>query len=163
METGYENVIPFPGKFAMNLEKIEERCLSYLRQASNPLVPARTLLEFCQRDPECGKLEFKGLVDFLRPHELIQVVDGPNDDESVDVETFEAAGIIMGPRVILKSRIPTRDQMTDMLSSQVQNMTSVLVEALELAKQKGDAAHIAELEAALEKSEVIRQKMNSLL
>lgn len=163
MEVPYDNVIQFPRKYGMNLEKTEERCLNYLRQASNPLVPVQTLVEFCRRDPECGKLELKELVDFLRPHELVHVVDGPKDDEEVDVEIFEEAGIIMGPRVILKSRIPSRDQMADMLSSQVQNMTSVLVEALELAKKKGDAAHIAELEAALIKSEELRGKMNSLL
>ena len=74
MDSSYENVIPFPRKFGMSLEKIEERCLAYLRQASNPMVPVQTLLEYCQRDPDCGKLDFKELVDFLRPHELVHVV-----------------------------------------------------------------------------------------
>lgn len=147
----------------MNLELIEEKCLNYLRQASNPLVPVNTLLEFCRREPECGKLELQELLDFLRPHELVKVVDGPDEGEAVDQETFDAAGINMGPRAILKSRVPTKEQMTDMIAAQMRNMTEMLVEALELAKKAQDEAHIQEIEAALQKSEALRQKMNKLL
>lgn len=147
----------------MNLETIEEKCLSYLRQAPNPLVPVDTLLEFCRRDPECANLERQDLLDFLRPHELVKVVDGPEAGEEIDRETFGAAGIDMGPRVILNTRIPTKDQMTDIIAAQMKNMTEMLVEALHLARKAKDEAHVQELEAALQKSEALRQKMNKLL
>lgn len=147
----------------MNLETIEEKCLSYLRQAPNPLVPVDTLLEFCRRDPSCGKLERQELLDFLRPHEQVRVIDGPDAGEAIDQETFDAAGIHMGTRVILNTRVPTRDQMTEMIASQMKNMTDMLVEALAMARKANDENHIREIEAALEKSEALRQKMNKLL
>jgi hypothetical protein len=147
----------------MNLEIIEEKCLNYLRQAPNPLVPAETLLEFCRREPECAKLELNELLEFLRPHAEVKVVDGPQDGEEIDQETFGAAGIVMGPRAILNSRVPTKDQMADIIAAQMKNMTEMLVEALDMARKAKDEAHIQELEAALKKSEALRQKMNKLL
>ena len=147
----------------MNLEAIEEKCLNYLRQAPNPLVPVDTLLEFCRREPECGKLDRQELLDFLRPHADVKVIDGPQDGEVIDQETFGAAGIVMGPRVILNSRVPTKDQMADIIAAQMKNMTEMLVEALDMARKAKDEAHIQELEAALQKSEALRQKMNKLL
>ena len=147
----------------MNLETIEEKCLNYLRQASNPLVPVDSLLEFCRRDPECGKLDRQELLDFLRPHELVKVIEGPDVDDAIDQGTFGAAGINMGPRAILNTRVPTRDQMADMIIDQMKNMTDMLVEALDLARKAKDEAHIRELETALQKSEALREKMNKLL
>lgn len=163
MEPIRDNIIPFPRRLGLNLETIEEKCLSYLRQAPNPLVPVDTLLEFCRRDPECGKLERQELLDFLRPHELIKVVEGPGEGEEIDQDTFGGAGINMGPRAILHSRVPTKEQMADIIAAQMKNMTEMLVEALELARKAKDEAHIQELEAALQKSEDLRQKMNKLL
>lgn len=147
----------------MNLEKIEEKCIHYLGQASNPLVPLDTLLDFCQRDPECGKLDRKELLDFLRPHAQVQIMEGPAVGEVIDQSDFEAAGIHMGQRVILKTRFPAKEEMTEMLFEQVKDMTDVLVAALEQAKKNEDTARVAQLKASLEKSEALRQKMNKLL
>jgi hypothetical protein len=163
MESTRDNIVPFPRKLGMNLETVEEKCLAYLRQAPNPLVPVDMLLEFCRRDPECGKLERQELLDFLRPHELVKVVEGPEEGEEIGQDTFGEAGINMGPRVILNSRVPTKEQMADMIAAQMRNMTEMLVEALDLARKAKDEAHIQELETALQKSEALRQKMNKLL
>lgn len=157
-----DNIIPFPGRTGMNLEKIEEKCLHYLKQASNPLVPVDTLLDFCQRDPECGKLNRQELLDFLRPHAEIQVIEGPDMGHAIDPETFRAAGINMGQRAILNTRVPAREEMFEMLAEQLKDMTDVLVEALNTAKKNKDAARVGELELALQKSEALRQKMNKL-
>lgn len=147
----------------MNLEKIEEKCLHYLREASNPLVPVDTLLEFCRRDPECGKLDRKELLDFLRPHAQIEVMEGPAMGEVIDRQTFESAGINMGQRAIIKTRFPSKEEMTEMLFEQLKDMTDVLVEALNAAKKEKDDARIDQLQTALAKSEALRQKMNKLL
>ena len=158
-----DNIIPFPGRFGMNLEKIEEKCLHYLGQASNPLVPVDTLLAFCQRDPECGRLERQELLDFLRPHAEIQVLEGLDMGAAIDPETFQAAGINLGQRAILRSRVPAREEISEMLYEQLKDMTDVLVESLNQAKKTRDAARVAELEIALQKSEALRAKMNKLL
>ena len=158
-----DNIVPFPKAFGMNLEKIEEKCLHYLGQASNPLVPVDTLLAFCQRDPECGRLERQELLDFLRPHAAIQVLEGLEMGAAIDPETFQAAGINLGQRAILRSRVPAREEISEMLFEQLKDMTDVLVESLNQAKKTRDAARVAELEAALQKSEALRAKMNKLL
>lgn len=147
----------------MNLEKIEEKCLHYLGQASNPLVPVDTLLAFCQRDPECGRLERQELLDFLRPHAEIQVLEGLDMGAAIDPETFQAAGINLGQRAILRSRVPAREEISEMLYEQLKDMTDVLVESLNQAKKTRDTARVAELEVALQKSEALRAKMNKLL
>ena len=147
----------------MNLEKVEEKCLHYLAQASNPLVPVDTLLEFCRRDPECGELTRQALLEFLRPHEQVQVMEGPDVGEVVDQAMFSAAGINMGQRAILKTRVPAREEIAEMLYEQLKDMTDVLVESLNMAQKSGDTHRISQLEEALKKSEALRVKMNKLL
>ena len=129
----------------MNLEKIEEKCLNYLRQASNPLVPVETLLDFCQRDPECGTMSRQELLDFLRPHAEIRVMEGPDFADVIDQDTFRAAGINMGQRVILNTRVPAREEMVEMLFEQLKDMTDVLVLALNEAKKAKNADRVAQL------------------
>jgi len=147
----------------MNLEKIEEKCLHYLAQASNPLVPIDTLLAYCQRDPDCGKLDRQELLDFLRPHAQFQVMEGLEMGSAIDPETFKAAGIHMGQRAILKSRVPSKDEITEMLFGQLKDMTDVLVASLNQAKAAKDEERVEQLEEALKKSEALRAKMNNLL
>ena len=147
----------------MNLEKIEEKCLHYLAQANTPLVPVDTLVEFCRRDPECGKLDRQSLLAFLRPHAQVQVMEGPDIGDAIDQETFQNAGINMGPRAILNTRIPAREEMAEILIEQLKDMTDVLVEALNQARKSGDNERISQLEETLIKSEVLRVKMNKLL
>lgn len=146
----------------MNLENIEEKCLHYLKQASNPLVPVEALLEFCQRDPECVSLTRQELLEFLRAHAEIQVMEGPDMGDAIDPETFHAAGINLGQRAILNTRVPAREEMFEMLAEQLKDMTDVLVEALNTAKKNKDVERVGQLQAALQKSETLRQKMNKL-
>lgn len=147
----------------MNLEKIEEKCLHYLGQATTPLVPVDTLVEFCRRDPECGKLDRQSLLAFLRPHALVEVMEGPEVGDAIDQEAFRKAGINMGPRAILTTRFPAREEMAEILIEQLKDMTDVLVEALNQAKQSGAHDRVAQLEETLLKSEALRVKMNKLL
>ena len=147
----------------MNLEQIEEKCLNYLRQTSNPLVPVDTLLEFCKRDSDADKLGRKDLLTFLRAHEQIQIMDGPAAGDVIDQDDFAAVGLSMGQRAILKSRVPTKEELAEMLFEQLKDMTEVLVEALKQAKKTKDNSRVSQLEAALKKSEVLRGKMNQML
>ena len=147
----------------MSLEKIEEKCLHYLGEASNPLVPIETLLQFCQRDPECGKIDRQELLDFLRPHLLVTVMDGPSMDAVVTPADFQSAGINMGQRAILNSRAPSNEEMSEMLFEQLNDLTSVLVESLEKAKKAKESNRVGPLEDALKKAEALRLKMSKML
>lgn len=158
-----DNIIPFPRSFGMNLEKVEEKCLHYLAEASNPLVPIDTLVEFCKRDPECSGTDRKGVLDFLRHHERVNIMDGPGAGEVIEQKDFTAAGLNMGERAILNTRVPAKEEMTEMLYEQLKDMTDVLVEAMNKAEKAKDTTRIAQLEEALKKSEALRVKMNKLL
>ncbi len=95
----------------MNLERVEERCLKYLGQATDPLVPVGKLLEYCMReDPQSG-LTGRVLLDFLRNHELVRVVDGP--------EMPEPDCLATEPRAILAARLPDREELRRMLERQL--------------------------------------------
>lgn len=95
----------------MNLERVEERCLKYLSQSTDPMVPVGRLLEYCLReDPQSG-LTGRVLLDFLRNHELVRVVDGPG--------MSAPGGLATEPRAILAARLPDRDALRAMLERQL--------------------------------------------
>ena len=147
----------------MNLEHVEELCLQYLRQSVNPLTPLRTLLEHCKRDPQCAGLSEKDLLSFLHAHALIDVVDGPLDTDPVTAAAFVEAGFDMGPRAILKTRVPSVEDMAALLDEQIAAMTRVLSEALSAAGKQGDAANAGKIQDALRRSEALRIKMRELM
>ncbi len=113
----------------MNLEQVEACCLKRLAQADNPLMPVRQLLEACRAAGHV-QLEEQELLDFLRAHQDMDVMEGPAQDEEVTADGFAQAGFDMGPRVILKSRIPSQHEMVAMLQAQVAQMRAMLEKAI---------------------------------
>ena len=96
----------------MNLEAIEQRVLRFLKQAKNPLVPFDQLLEYLQREEDLGAFTESELLDFLRDHELFEVVD-PIQFDARDLQEADlnGAGLRLVPHVILTTRVPTERQM----------------------------------------------------
>lgn len=146
----------------MNLERVEELCLRHLAQATNPLVPLEKLLAACQRDPDLAGLTLRALLDFLRPHAEIEVVDGMQRDEAGMPDLLAAAGIQMGPRAILKKRMPTANQLKEMLAMQVANMVEALDTARELAVSAGDWERIEEIDEALARAKTLSSRVNKM-
>ena len=146
----------------MNLELVEALCLKYLQQVENPLAPLDKLLQYCRRDDQCKQLQEKELIDFLRGHELFEVIEGPSEDAPVDMNLFSSAGIELGCRVILKTRIPAPNELFSMLNQQVNIMKSTLAEAIEEARKTGDENSIKQLETAIERAATLESKINRL-
>lgn len=143
----------------MNLEHVEERCLGYLAQTSSPLTPVRVLLEVCQRDESGRDLTLPMLLDFLRAHAEIQVLEGPTDEERVNADAFAEAGLEMGPRAILKTRIPDPKDMLAMLGAQIATMKEVLGKALAgLEGNEGDP-RLDLLREALERAKTLEERL----
>lgn len=142
----------------MRLEHIEKVCLDFLRQTTNPLVPVETLYAACT---EQGDIAFTRaeLLHFLRSHAEVLVVDGADSESEVSTLDFLEAGIHMGPRAILKTRIPTREEMADMMQQQLAHMRSNLREALAQARSNADHTTVKEIEAALVRSDQIEAKV----
>lgn len=144
----------------MRLEHVEEICLNFLRQTMNPLTQVELLYNMCVADPQVGdSLTRDALIQFLRGHADLLVVDGVGTDDLVDRSGLEDAGISTGPCVILKSRVPTRAEMVDMVRQQIADMRRHLYDALNAAKQHCDAKAIAEIESVLERTETIEERI----
>lgn len=147
----------------MNLERVEELCLRHLEQASNPLVPVDKLLEVCQRDPDLQALTLRTLLEFLRPHGDIEVVDGVQQNEHGMPDLLAAAGIQMGARAILKRRMPTPDQLKEMLVLQIATMVEALDVARKEADHVGDAERVEQIDEALARAKTLSGRVEKMV
>ena len=146
----------------MNLERVEELCLRYLGQAVNPLVPVAKLHAYLVREDADQAPSMARLLDFLRHHAEIIVFDGPGEDDPVGTEGFAAAGFMMGPRAMIKTRVPSRAQMLAMVFEQIDEMREKLDTALKSARQSKDREHVAQIEEAIRRSGELRTKIQSM-
>jgi hypothetical protein len=146
----------------MNLERVEELCLRYLGQAVNPLVPVVKLHAYLVREDAEQAPSMSRLLDFLRHHAEIIVLDGPGEGDPVGAEGFAAAGFMMGPRAMVKTRVPSRAQMLAMMFEQIDEMRERLDTALESAREARNAALVAQVEEAIRRSEDLRMKIQRM-
>ena len=75
------------------------------------------LLEYLQREEDLGAFTESELLDFLRDHELFEVVD-PIQFDARDLQEADlnGAGLRLVPHVILTTRVPTERQMAEQMS-----------------------------------------------
>lgn len=154
-----DNIVPFPRRPEMSLEDLETTCRNYLRQSRNPLVPISTLWAYLAKQPGLESTTESDLTGFLNKHDEFDVVVGPAEHEDVSVEVFAAAGIVMGPRVILKTRIPAAQDLALQLKLQLDTMEEVLGAALMDALGSGNEVRAQELRVALERAKSLRKKL----
>jgi hypothetical protein len=146
----------------MNLELVETKCVNYLKQTQNPLVPVSILLSHLRQDALCSDITEQELLEFLRPHELFKVVEPPDRDEE-EIEDLDAVGIPSGPRVILNTRVPTPAEISDLLGKQMQTMTDALYRALAEATQSGDTESCERISEILSRAEQLQQQIEDVL
>ncbi|MCC6143036.1 MAG: hypothetical protein IT368_04430 [Candidatus Hydrogenedentes bacterium] len=140
----------------MNLEVVEQRCLNYLQQAENPLVPLDRLLEYCRRDEACKGLDEAALKRFCKDHERMRVIEPDTGLPGVDI-----LGTSLEPRVVLDTRIPSQRELGVMMFDQLDRM----VEALEAALTEGrrvDPESVHQLEDALRRAGALRDRLREL-
>ena len=142
----------------MNLEHIEQRCLGYLKQSKNPLVPFDTLLAHCRQDDDCAGISEKILMDFLRKHDEVRVLDGPGQDAPIAEDTFAAAGLIMGTRIIHRDRVPTTSELATLVKEHIAGMITALDAAIADKSLAKDPKRKADLEDALQRALDLKQK-----
>ncbi len=143
----------------MSLEHVEEYCVKFLEQTESPIVPVVTLLRYLQQQVEFNQLTERDLVDFLRDHELFTLLE--LGDEEQDAER-EAAGIPTGPRVILKTRIPTKAEFGVLIDKQLEKMADALEKALDAAEDEGREDAAVKLRETLDRAEKLRTEFRKL-
>ena len=142
----------------MNLEAIEQKCLSYLKQVSNPLVPVENLMNHLRADEDCPEFNEQQFIEFLRDHELIMLVEPPHADEAPEVaEELGSMGIPVGPRVILTTRLPTKEELAGMVARSLQRMTNALAGAMNEARETGDTESEDEVLDILARAERLKR------
>lgn len=147
----------------MSIERVAEVCLDVLRQQENPLVPVSYLFQHCVQEASVSSvLTEASLLEFLRSHADVVVVEGVTEEAPVPSDEFDLAGIAMGPRAILKSRMPTREEMKDMFQMQLAVMRDNLMQALQNAKENNDEVLINKIEATLENTDAIGERLSDL-
>ncbi len=145
----------------MRLEKVEAICLSFLRHTTNPMVSIETLCVACEKEKVAISPE--ELAKFLRHHPEVIIVDGVDATAPIPRSEFSGVGIDMGMRAILKSRIPTRREMTEMMQQQLEHMRLHLQDALIKARKHQDYESVEEIEAALKKNRLLEERFKSFM
>lgn len=147
----------------MNLEAIEQRCLAYLAQVTRPLAPVGQLLRHLHDDPETAGVSEDELLQFLRHHEDIAVIEATGlPSEPGMAEAFAAADIPAGPYVILKSRMPTAHEWSEQFRAQMESMVEALESAHTEAMANGNQEAVREITALLDRARRLQKRLGEL-
>ncbi|MBI1319565.1 MAG: hypothetical protein GC168_11550 [Candidatus Hydrogenedens sp.] len=152
-----DNIVQFPGGHTGSLEAVEQRCLTYLKQSAQPMVPVEKLYRHCARELDPMPLDREGLLAFLRGHGGISVVDGLDPGAAVPPDWFAEAGIDMGPRAAVNERLPSRVEMVRMLAAQVNDLRTALDRAAEQAA--GNDARLKTIAAVRARADALLDKL----
>lgn len=147
----------------MNLEYVEQKCLSILAQVTNPLVPVYVLMNHLRADPECPPIEETELLAFLRNHEDIRVIEPSGESQEDGNESArEALGLPTGPRVILNARVPTQGESLAQIDDQLDTLTQALTVALQEARLHGNTGMEMHITDALQRAERMRLRARNI-
>jgi len=148
----------------MEIEAVEQKTLSYLKQVTNPLVPISRLLRHLRQDEALAALDERELLEFLRDHELFNVIETAGIGmELMAVDDLAAAGISMEPRVVLCTRVPTREQLGEQITSEFDSMVEALSAALTEARDEGHADRVRAIMKLLDRANALRGRLKELL
>ncbi len=145
----------------MQLEFVEELCIGFLEQTTNPLTPLETLYNYCKRNDTCSNLTQFELYTFLRNHERIMMLLGPDQNEPVNEEALRAGGLLMGPRVILKERIPSEGNLMLLFKAQLDDMETKLKSAIDSLNSE-QQEEIDAFTSALKRIKILRDNIQKL-
>jgi len=158
------NIIPFPQRPEYSLELLEQTCLDYLADTKSPLVPIETLLEFVRRTVDLAAVSQLNLLEFLRNHDEVEVLEGPAPGTPISGEILQAAGLLMGPRVLLKRRMPNQRELYAHMAVQLQTMRDTLGAAhAQAAPGTPLAARREALEEAIGRVDTLLQRLAALV
>ena len=147
----------------MNLEAIEQKCVAFLQQAENPLASVEQLLHHLHEKPEFATLSQDELLGFLRDHEQFKMVEPVGlGGMGGAASELEATGLSMSPRVILRTRIPTPEQLMAQMTDEMEKLTGALTTALRDAKDAGEAERVRNLMKVLYRAQELRARLDDL-
>ncbi|GMW01738.1 MAG: hypothetical protein AMXMBFR84_28750 [Candidatus Hydrogenedentota bacterium] len=148
----------------MNLEKLEQRCLAYLKQVSHPFVSLDRLGEYVRRLEEFNTITDNELREFLSKHELFEVFDPVGLASDPETSTLLAAeGIPVAPVVVLCTRVPSESQLTNYVETVLETLQSAMKEACRDAQERGQSDRARRIVALIDRTQVLREKLRKFL
>ena len=144
----------------MNLELIEQRCLAHLKEVRRALVPYSKLVAHIREDEDCGDVDERDLLDFLRNHELFTVVEplaATGNPESR--REAEEAGMMTEPGVILTTRLPSQAELSASLEQQMGTMLNALEAAMNQARNEDNPKLAMQVQGMLKRARELQQKL----
>jgi len=139
----------------MQLEMVEQRCLTYLQQVSNPIVPFSRLLAYLRQFADCGEVGEDDLAEFLDKHELFRLFN----PLPMDPAQARVVGLSTERRVILKTRVPTRAEAYASMNEILDSMSGALGAAIRDANEREDIELRHKAELLLQRIEKIRAEL----
>lgn len=147
----------------MNLEDVELKVFRYLKEAANPIVPVDVLFAYLRENEEFSALTEADLRDFLRDHELFNMVEPGGAIAGPEMsDAFSRAGLVSRPCAIMKTRVPTERQMAGLMQEELARMKAALSKALTQAEKEGNAATANKLRQTLDHTEALHQRFSAL-
>jgi len=148
----------------MDLELVEEKCVSYLDQVTNPIAPVATLLQHVRQEEGCESLTQQHLLEFLRGNQAFIVVEREGEDEDAEeADALREVGYVPGPRVLLKRRTPTKEELAGLIEQQLDRMNAALHQGLKGATREGDAQSVAKIREILNRADELRDHIDDIL
>lgn len=133
----------------MELERIEQECLRLLGESSQPLVPLDRLMAELRRTFPDANLPEELLLQFLRSHQDVVVLEGLGNLGPVTEQDFAEVGYYMGPRLVLRSRVPGPRELGAHLLEQMNTLETLLARSLDAARQNQDRKRAETVEELL--------------
>ena len=148
----------------MSLEAIEEKCIAYLQEVSNPLVPVDRLTSYLGREKVLEGMSESELLEFVKEHDQFSVIApaGVIDNPAVAL-MMSAMDLNTKPYVILKSRVPSDADIAASLDDQLQKMTDALVTAAQEARDSNQEDRVQKIETMLHRITTARGNLKEAL
>jgi hypothetical protein len=146
----------------MDLEAVERKCLAYLKQVQNPLVPISQLFRHLTLDESLVLPSEAQFIAFLREHELFKVIDPVGlAADSAGAKSMQEAGLNAEPFVVLCTRVPTENDLADMLRDQMRQIVSALFVATRQAQESGNEEYYARAKELLQRASTLEGQLDA--
>lgn len=147
---------------------ILERVVFLLERAESFIVPVKWVWKRLEEESHKSEVTVEQLTERLRNDERFKIFEGlefnlANDLKSlISREEMESMGLYQGPRIMLKSRIPSRKEVISLLMRKVDQTFEALKKAWDARPSDNDSMEDQLLEA-LAKAQRLQRELRTVL
>ena len=147
---------------------ILERIVKLLEGAESFIVPVKLLLRMLKEDSPSLHMSMEQLTDTLKKDGRFRLFPEQKSDAFDNIELTiseaeqEKLGFYRGPRVMLKDRVPTREEVVTFLLKKVDQTFETLKQAWDI-RPKEDEATEDQLLEALAKAQKLQRELQGIL